>query len=371
MPTTSPVDTRALAQQCARDIADAVPDLTAADLASLLRHITDARLKEVVQIVGVAALGAQLDPNFSKLMRATSTSSPRATASTQVKVKEESSEVKVKEESSGTGVPAPKAKKKAASKKKVPVVVISDSDSPPATPSRSTPASPSPSTTPFTFPPVPVQPSRTTPVQATSSSAAAGDNSATPSSPARYHYHTPQQSGYTDDWLEAAAMRARNPGSSVFRTGSSHDRKTYLILIGAPGVGVYEHYKAVQRALAGYPKAIWCSFLTLEEANAAWSHARALGWTGDSKPLKLPAPRSHVPLPAARNHPPSPLVNGTDWYVVSAGVNPGVYSSYLEAKLNCWNVVDAAMKKYGTRVLAEAAYQRALDKGWADVVLRN
>ncbi|KAK6967166.1 hypothetical protein R3P38DRAFT_3244640 [Favolaschia claudopus] len=382
MSSSSAVDTRALALQRARDIADAIPDLTAADLRSLLRHIADDRLREVVQMVGVAALAAQLDPAFAKLLRATTGrgSSAHATSTTQPKAEPQSpvldattapephrpppaarkgkakaAEAKIAPPDAHRAPPAArKGKSKAAEEpdsEPVPLVLIPDS--PPPKPTKLPLSSP----TPYTFPAVPV---KSQPLS--SSSPASG----------RYHYHTPYESGYTDDWLEASAMKNRFPGSSVYKTGSRPDSKTYLVLLGAPEVGLFDSSQALQDVVENNPRVLWVSFPTRADARAAWEFARARGWTGDSNPLTLPAPTSKFPLALdAATHPSSPLVSGMDWYVVTYGANPGVYASYLEAQLNCWELPGRCLKKYSSRALAEAAYGRAMAKGWIGVLTRS
>ncbi|KAK7016971.1 hypothetical protein R3P38DRAFT_2785662 [Favolaschia claudopus] len=347
-----------LANERARDIADAIPDLTPAELRTLLKHIADDRLKDVVQMVGMSALASQLDPAFAKLLRASAPSAPARSAPPATSAKN-SATPPVPAAQGSRVPPAPTAKakgKRAVKATRDPVVVIPDSppsdsallDSPPAD---SPPPSPQLASAPLTFPPVP---NRSAP--------------ATPTSIPRYHYHTPETSGYTNDWLEAAAMKAKDPNNRAYKTGSHYDLKGYVLFLGAPGVGVYDNGTALSQATADYPKAVFCSFPTLAAAQAAWDDAQSRGWTGHSAhQLTLPAPRSQSPQPLVTHHPPSPLISGTHWYVVSYGANPGVYASYLEAKVNCLLIEDAVFTKYPTRVLAETAYQRALDNGWCGV----
>ncbi|KAK7002260.1 hypothetical protein R3P38DRAFT_3215412 [Favolaschia claudopus] len=355
MSSSLSTDMQALADARSRDIADAIPDLTPTELRTLLSYISDDRLKEVVLMIGASALATQLDPALAKLLRLSAPPAPLVSrgSATVPKAPAGRSASRVSATTTASTAPrAPTSKGKAKKKETVPVVDI-PSDSPPSTPPQSPPpsSSPAPASTPYTFPPVRM------PVQ----SQAAG----------LYHYYTPDGSGFTDDYHEACALTANVPHAVFFQSGSAVDRSAYVLLIGAPEVGVYDNVAALKSAVESYPKAVYCGFPSRTAAEEAWTYARARGWTGDSVPLTLPTPKSDRPQPLAAHYPPSPLNVGTSWYTVTRGVNPGVYASYFESQLNVWNVPKASRMKYVTRALAEAAYERALAMGHAAVVLRR
>ncbi|KAJ7701893.1 hypothetical protein B0H17DRAFT_1195103 [Mycena rosella] len=88
----------------------------------------------------------------------------------------------------------------------------------------------------------------------------------------------------------------------------------------------------VQKLTHGYCSAFQAGFPSVAVAEKALVYARAQGWTGDSSIPKPPLPLPSLYGPNALN---SPLSAGPlQWYVVSRGVHPGIYSSGLECHLN-------------------------------------
>ncbi|KAJ7159129.1 hypothetical protein C8R43DRAFT_948468 [Mycena crocata] len=125
------------------------------------------------------------------------------------------------------------------------------------------------------------------------------------------------------------------------------------------------------------PASLHQGYSTLEEAHAAFAYAQAKNWTGVRRPRNLATPLASVPsrsvlaLPTPldsnslmpNNHNP---LHGTSrspirkWYIVYAGITPGICSSYLECALNTLGLSSATHDSTTTLTEAQERWRDAI-----------
>ncbi|KAJ7506695.1 hypothetical protein B0H11DRAFT_1903480 [Mycena galericulata] len=170
---------------------------------------------------------------------------------------------------------------------------------------------------------------------------------------ARYAYHSPTKSGRTTDWSEAAHYSQGVAGGSVQRVvkGSEapHPKPTAYAVFYGRTPGTYNRWSGPGGAgaqVAGVSGALYQGYPTAQEAAAAFRYALTRGWTGErpvpTGTVTRPIPSLPVPvLPPVSLHNPlhgdAGCVDGR-WYIVYAGIMPGIYRSYLECALNTLSI---------------------------------
>ncbi|KAJ7447993.1 hypothetical protein FB451DRAFT_1375469 [Mycena latifolia] len=109
----------------------------------------------------------------------------------------------------------------------------------------------------------------------------------------------------------------------------------YVVFFGHE-VDVFCDWSRVKDRIASYHGPYQCGFPSVQAAKAALAYARSQGWTADSMLTQVEPP---LPLPSL--YEPNTLNSGSvrQWYVVSSGIHPGIYSSgmpthSLECHLN-------------------------------------
>ncbi|KAJ7074437.1 hypothetical protein C8F01DRAFT_1242677 [Mycena amicta] len=186
-----------------------------------------------------------------------------------------------------------------------------------------------------------------------SSPSSLGSSSSTPSRPAPppttravYAYSSPQKSGRTSHWAEAASAQHTPGGTAIAlrknkRKRSSRKYAAYAVIRGHE-VGVQTSWAVVQQQIANFRFALQLGCKSVAEAQALVDFASAKGWTSASQGMRS--------RPVSRQLIPGPCTSATDlegrpprkehdpWYICYVGVNPGVYSSYLECALNTLGV---------------------------------
>ncbi|KAJ7440410.1 hypothetical protein B0H11DRAFT_2253030 [Mycena galericulata] len=196
----------------------------------------------------------------------------------------------------------------------------------------------------------------------------------TPGRPHIYEYHSPTKSGRTSKWSEAAHHSQGVAGGSVQRVDKSGKAPRpkpggYAVFYGRDP-GTYSRWSGPHGAgaqVTGVSGALHQGYPTVEAAKAAFEYALTRGWTGrrPSPTGFVTAPVPSLPIPVS---PPvstsNPLhTEDTQWYVVYAGITPGVYCSYLECALNTVCVSGATYESAGSRAEAERYWATALAAG--------
>ncbi|KAJ7024359.1 hypothetical protein C8F04DRAFT_1192483 [Mycena alexandri] len=138
--------------------------------------------------------------------------------------------------------------------------------------------------------------------------------------------------------------------------------------------GVFEHWTGPAGAEAqvkGVKGAIYQGYSSQREAEAAYRYAWERGWTM-VRPSSSSNPQPPIPaLPEPSQSPvdgiPNPLhgsaASNPRWHVVYAGINPGIYASYLECALNTLGLKSSAYQSADSRKEAEQYWVAALANG--------
>ncbi|KAJ6476567.1 hypothetical protein DFH09DRAFT_1342449 [Mycena vulgaris] len=180
--------------------------------------------------------------------------------------------------------------------------------------------------------------------------------------PTIYRYSTPHTRTYTPDSSEAGHATQGTAGHVRVVQRAHRPRrvkaKAYVVFRGTK-IGVFESWDSV---CEGYP--------TRQDAERAFKLADDNGWTYCSGSARPPPPSiAHAPLPILPHAPlpPSALVarrHGDPWYVVYAGVNPGVFASYVECALNVLGIHNAVHESVlGGYKAAWAKFEEAQARG--------
>ncbi|KAJ6450234.1 hypothetical protein C8R47DRAFT_1230346 [Mycena vitilis] len=166
-----------------------------------------------------------------------------------------------------------------------------------------------------------------------------------------YHYQAPGVSGHTESWDLAAHLTQGVSGATAHRLTpkkkkARHHINAYAVFVGTVP-GAYNSWSEVHPLITGVSGAIQQGYSGPEEALAAYEYARIRGWTRvafpSSPPIVAMPPRllTRLPTPISPDDEANPLHdprNGGLWYIVYAGIEPGVYQSYLECALNTLSI---------------------------------
>ncbi|KAJ7496071.1 hypothetical protein B0H11DRAFT_2227076 [Mycena galericulata] len=195
-----------------------------------------------------------------------------------------------------------------------------------------------------------------------------------------YQFHSPTKSGRTADWSEAAHHTQGVSGASVQRivkpTKPSRPKSGGYAVFYGRQPGTYSQWSGPDGAgvqVMGVSGNLHQGYPTAQEAHAAFEYARTRGWTGrrPSPNGLVTIPISSLPVPVS----PSPPVSShnplhgeagcTDhqWYIVYAGITPGIYRSYLECALNTLSLPGAVHDSAPSRADAERRWVTAVDAG--------
>ncbi|KAJ7810045.1 hypothetical protein B0H13DRAFT_1927548 [Mycena leptocephala] len=199
--------------------------------------------------------------------------------------------------------------------------------------------------------PAPLTPPRSTAPQ-TPRSMAAFHTQGTPDSSARLLFKSPKKK--KNKRLGYVVFYGRQPGVYAQWSGPA---------------SAEEQIRRVRGALhQGYD--------SLAEAHAAYKYARERSWTRaldsrPSSPTTAPDAIPVLPVPALRSDSeilaPNPLRGAPSrnqrWYVVYAGIAPGIYGSFLECALNTSGLSNQAHESVETLAEARERWARAVTQG--------
>ncbi|KAJ7797202.1 hypothetical protein B0H14DRAFT_3494015 [Mycena olivaceomarginata] len=194
------------------------------------------------------------------------------------------------------------------------------------------------------------------------------------SSPTLYMFHSPHKSGFSADWSEAGASTQGQPQSYVcaVRKARSHGpkAKAYTIFRGT-ATGVFDSWREVEAATSGVRFALYKGYTTRPQAEAAYELAVANGWTCSmatwtSTPISAAqAPRPPVLDQSTRTSESALGGRGVNnpWYVVYAGVNPGLFPTFVECALNVLGIEESLHEKLSSYAEARQKFERAQQQG--------
>ncbi|KAJ7615093.1 hypothetical protein DFH06DRAFT_1343947 [Mycena polygramma] len=177
----------------------------------------------------------------------------------------------------------------------------------------------------------------------------------TPQRPVRrYQISSPTRSATTSEWSQASQLSQGVPHTTVRNVAQKSPKKrgknqAYVVFYGLIP-GVYKKWYGPEGAeiqISGVPGSLYRGYPSTPDAEAAYNYARERNWTGvrtrqqrflgavspSSAIAALPVPTplldfSHNPL-----HGPADSAD-RKWYIVYAGITPGIYLSHLECALN-------------------------------------
>ncbi|KAJ7173535.1 hypothetical protein C8R46DRAFT_1215466 [Mycena filopes] len=199
----------------------------------------------------------------------------------------------------------------------------------------------------------------------------------TASSPTVYEITTPTKTTFSTDWSEAAAATQASSVRAVRKTRKRSKKAAYVVFRGR-SVGVFKLWAEVLEATSGVRFALHQGYTTLEAAENAFHLALINGWACDSQSWRAtPIQRSQAPLPLADDpttvSPETPNLlprsPGDPWYVVYAGINPGVFGSSLECALNVLGIKSSVHDRASSYADALAKFDRATVRGEVRVLL--
>ncbi|KAJ7075705.1 hypothetical protein B0H15DRAFT_805995 [Mycena belliarum] len=203
-----------------------------------------------------------------------------------------------------------------------------------------------------------------------------------------YYFDSPEKSGRTSNWSEAAAQTQGVHDAHVRRLMPKKKPRRkkggYAVFYGRKP-GFYKLWEVVDPLVTGVSCALYQGYKDLASAQAAFEYAKSKSWTRvcTSRPSSpFPAvPSSAAPIPQVPNaaglvEPRNPLHGHAEddwspdssWYVVYAGIHPGVYQSSLECGLNTVGLSCAAFDSARSKQDAIEMYQSALERNEVKVL---
>ncbi|KAJ7740826.1 hypothetical protein B0H16DRAFT_1728840 [Mycena metata] len=195
-------------------------------------------------------------------------------------------------------------------------------------------------------------------------------SSVTPSPRARYSYHTPTTSALTSSWAEAATATQGVSGASPLRLEpkrKSRKKKRGYAVFSGWRIGAFPEWNAeVIGLVSGVPNSLYQGYETLLQAQAAFEYAQVRGWTRVISPDGSPsASIARPPSPVGFSDPVNALhaTRSSLWYVVYAGITPGVYASSLECSLNTLGLRSPAFESCESKEVVIRLFQEALAAG--------
>ncbi|KAJ7116235.1 hypothetical protein C8R43DRAFT_1137911 [Mycena crocata] len=248
---------------------------------------------------------------------------------------------------------------------------------------------PRPVTPPPRSVPVPRTPSRPAPAHNVPRTASRPPRSPATSTPsiipasASYHIRTPEKTGFTSSWSRAAAETQGVPHALAQRVVSKpahgkRSKKGGIAVFHGTFPGAYPDWATAEPFVKGIPGALYKGYRTFQAAQAAFEYANSKTWTRVCVSRNAPRSQANVasslcipslPQPIGYNDGPNPLHDDDDashdgrWYIVYAGITPGVYQSSLECSLNTVGLSCATYDSVIGRENAIHMYQDAFLSG--------
>ncbi|KAJ7925373.1 hypothetical protein B0H13DRAFT_2314586 [Mycena leptocephala] len=217
------------------------------------------------------------------------------------------------------------------------------------------------------------------PVPATPSSPSLSPRRTTVRSPTVYSFTSPARTGFSQHWSEAAAATQGTSNSHVRAmsqpgTTNMAVKLAYVVFRGVE-IGVFLTWNETAAVTSGVRFSLQQGYSTVEQAHAAFEFAHCMGWTCRSSSwAATPISPSQAPKPIAdgafsEDSLLCPRKRGEKWYVVYAGVNPGVFATSLECALNVLGIRSSVHESVASYAVARARFEHALNRGHVHVCL--
>ncbi|KAJ7432250.1 hypothetical protein B0H11DRAFT_2260906 [Mycena galericulata] len=196
------------------------------------------------------------------------------------------------------------------------------------------------------------------------------------STPTLYRFSSPAKSGITADWSEAGhATKAGGSVHAVHKAPKRRGTKAAYVVFRGRSIGVKRTWEEVDDATTAFRFALQQGYKSFATAEAAFQHALEKGWTSSASDwAALPISISSAPLPIANDAASLEIANrepDDPWYVVYAGVNPGIFPNNLECALNVLGIRGSRHESVRTLAEAQAKFARATDRGEVSIERRR
>ncbi|KAJ7601821.1 hypothetical protein DFH06DRAFT_1352007 [Mycena polygramma] len=184
----------------------------------------------------------------------------------------------------------------------------------------------------------------------------------------------------TSHWSEAASQTQGIAGCRPVLLTKKNKKKSrtpkggYAVFRGRQP-GAYPDWNTAEQHVRGASGAVCQGYPTFDGAQAAYDYAFSRSWTRvcTSRPAS-PGLTTSAAIPALptsadleQRNPLHGYAEGDDdkqkWYVVYAGIDPGVYQSYIECALNTVGLSNAAFDSADDKDTAVAMYTFAVEHG--------
>ncbi|KAJ7433175.1 hypothetical protein B0H11DRAFT_2259699 [Mycena galericulata] len=168
--------------------------------------------------------------------------------------------------------------------------------------------------------------------------------------------------------------------TSPLNTESPRKKKkklaAYAVFYGRRA-GVYTEWfgpAGAEAQVRGVPYSLYQGYATASQAQAAFEYAHQRSWVSSPSNASSPSIPT-LPIPQApRSLMSNPLHGGIlvpKWHIVYAGINPGIYPSYLECALNTLGLPSAEYESAATLEEAEARWHEATRTGRTRVLTHS
>ncbi|KAJ7093634.1 hypothetical protein C8R43DRAFT_964568 [Mycena crocata] len=187
-----------------------------------------------------------------------------------------------------------------------------------------------------------------------------------------YEYSSPSDSGLTRHWSKAGSTTQGKAGSQVrvleqVRLPSS--KKVAYVVYRGTDVGVKDSWAEVRRATERVRFAIHQGYASRAQAVAAFDRAHGNGWTCASGTWSTaPVDPDSAPRPFDSKSPEASDILSSRtpddrWYIVYAGIHPGIFPTHVECQLNVLGIQSSLHECVITYAEAQAKFSRASLQG--------
>ncbi|KAJ7695518.1 hypothetical protein B0H16DRAFT_1750694 [Mycena metata] len=193
-----------------------------------------------------------------------------------------------------------------------------------------------------------------------------------------YAFDNPTQRAVTPFWSEAASASQGVPGGSTQRLTPTNSKKKrsrgcggYAVFFGRQTGAFRAWFTEAEPLVKGVNNSLYQGHDTFLQAQAAYNYIRERGCTRTlphAPDSIAERPMTELPVPVGLLdrvnplHARSGLQTGL-WYIVYAGITPGVYQSSLECSLNTLGLSSAVFESCADKAEAIVLFQNAVAHG--------
>ncbi|KAJ7087731.1 hypothetical protein C8R43DRAFT_965018 [Mycena crocata] len=142
--------------------------------------------------------------------------------------------------------------------------------------------------------------------------------------------------------------------------GKKHVKKAAYVIYRGINIGVRLTWSETKPLVSGVSNCIFHGYASVAEAQAAFSYAQVRSWMrviGSARAAAIPI--ADLPQPLLENPLTWSETLDDTWYIVYAGILPGVYRSHLECQLNTLGISGALHESIIDQAAAFAKFAAA------------